>query len=46
MVKTIRLTDKTHKRLSEAGTKNLTYDEVIIMLLDGRDILNKNNIAV
>jgi len=34
MVKTIKLSDETHKRLGKRGTKHETYEDVIKKLLD------------
>ena len=36
MVKTIRLTDETHKQLEEAGKKGETFEDII------KRLLNKN----
>lgn len=34
MVKTIKLSDETHKRLGKLGTKDDTYEEIILKLLE------------
>lgn len=34
MVKTIKLSDETHKKLGKLGTKDDTYEEIIIKLIN------------
>ena len=34
MVKTIKLSDETHKKLGKLGTKYETYEEIILKLIE------------
>ena len=34
MVKTIKLSDETHKKLARCGEKGDTYEEIILKLMD------------
>lgn len=34
MVKTIKLSDETHKKLGKLGNKDQTYEEIIIGLME------------
>ena len=36
MVKTIKLSDETHKKLGKLGTKDQTYEEIILELMSRR----------
>ena len=44
MIKTIQIKDDVHSRLGEHGSKNETYEDIIVKLLDFYEKNNKKKV--